>query len=1074
MSLTYASGAMPLPKYAWDFNGTTKDYVSGQTGTTTGQAPFNSSGKYGQSVIIRNDNDASFANSLSYSFTTPVSTATGFTISCWVKFLKLPVGSGVGFNGRMALFAGYPFYFYILNGNYGIYGFYSSYILPGGGNCQNYQTDLTTPSTGVWYHVTYTFGQGASSVYFNGTLKRTAPYVGDSTMGNITIANNNIPSDQSGSFELDDLRIFDRALTSAQVQSVFNQQGMPGRVSFTENSYIKSGLVAYYDTQNWHYPNSVQGTTWSDISGNNRSVTIRSGSSYVSNGKYITFDGTINSGTTVAESGQNLTQWTVMCAFMQTANGTGFARIAGSSPTIDVGEFALYGQALSFNSPEQPSWTYTPFTTTYNVWYHMCIAFDTTTTGVIDAWVYINGALVNSYTIDGTVENLTGYTIGARKDFNNEAMIGRMSLFAIYNRVLSPSEVSANYEFYKKPQINILDPSFESYFSLIGAPGFLYAPSPSSWTFFSNGDAHAVAIKSGNLDWGAVPAQNGQVFLGLQMVQSISQTISGLVPGGGYNVTWWQRARPTKVGNDINVSLGGTLVYNETNITVSSSWTQRTSSSWISPGTSVVLQFYTTNPLGTDTTTFIDNVSISRTFVPIQLTGTPLFNQLSQAARSSAVGAFSLRAVNGTTAKAVQVVSHPTGIWPPVAMTSNITTATGTFNGVTNGVYTASESPNAYAGQNGSYQAFDSNPTGSFWHSGLTYNADGSYNGTTTQPDGYTGEWLQIQFPTPIILYSYSMIDRFNLPTRSPKNFKIYGSNDGTNWTIIDTQANITQWLWPARLTFTVTNPVLTAYSYFRLVVNAAIGANSIQISSWVLNGPAAVYTTGSPTDFYADRLGNLLTAPVTGQPLVKWLGGATGYVTSWYDQSGAGNHMTAAVQPVLSTATKPASIVFTGTEYFQNTIPFTFNFGSGAFTLRYVVSNNTGGVVLYKANGSDFVWSGHEKKFWLGNGTTAEASRGGFPSQVGHSEDYIYTASAIGSTKTSVVHKATSTTAVPIYVNGTLQTLGRNTINMDNDPGNFLYFGKGGAASNYIGNLHEIQIFGSAFSDPDRLALEN
>jgi hypothetical protein len=172
--------------------------------------------------------------------------------------------------------------------------------------------------------------------------------------------------------------------------------------------------------------------------------------------------------------------------------------------------------------------------------------------------------------------------------------------------------------------------------------------------------------------------------------------------------------------------------------------------------------------------------------------------------------------------------------------------------------------------------------------------------------------------------------------------------------------------------------------------------------------------------------------------------------------------------------ATTPASLILSGTEYLQNTIPFTFNFGSGAFTLRYVVSNNTGGTVLYKADAADFVWSQYEKKFWLGNGTTAETSRGGFPSQVGNSENYTLSAAAIGSTKTSVVHKATSNTVVPIYINGTLQTNTRSDTNMRTDPGNFLYFGRGGQASNYIGNIHEIFIFSTAFSDADRLALEN
>ena len=80
--------------------------------------------------------------------------------------------------------------------------------------------------------------------------------------------------------------------------------------------------------------------------------------------------------------------------------------------------------------------------------------------------------------------------------------------------------------------------------------------------------------------------------------------------------------------------------------------------------------------------------------------------------------------------------------------------------------------------------------------------------------------------------------------------------------------------------------------------------------------------TTSATQDFYADRLGNLLTAPVTGLPLADWLGGATGYVATWYDQSGAGNdatQLTAANQPNIQRATKgPGYMVnFNGTSQF-------------------------------------------------------------------------------------------------------------------------------------------------------------
>jgi hypothetical protein len=68
-------------------------------------------------------------------------------------------------------------------------------------------------------------------------------------------------------------------------------------------------------------------------------------------------------------------------------------------------------------------------------------------------------------------------------------------------------------------------------------------------------------------------------------------------------------------------------------------------------------------------------VNSTFTASPVRMTGTPLFSQLSSGATSSAVGAFSLRAVNGTSARAVQV--RPQGQFPPAAMTADTTSLTG-------------------------------------------------------------------------------------------------------------------------------------------------------------------------------------------------------------------------------------------------------------------------------------------------------------------------------------------------------------------------------------------------------------
>lgn len=56
--------------------------------------------------------------------------------------------------------------------------------------------------------------------------------------------------------------------------------------------------------------------------------------------------------------------------------------------------------------------------------------------------------------------------------------------------------------------------------------------------------------------------------------------------------------------------------------------------------------------------------------------------------------------------------------------------------------------------------------------------------------------------------------------------------------------------------------------------------------------------STSEELDFYADENGNLGTVlNGMGTSITDWLGVATGYITTWYDQSGVGNHATQTTQ---------------------------------------------------------------------------------------------------------------------------------------------------------------------------------
>jgi hypothetical protein len=260
---------------------------------------------------------------------------------------------------------------------------------------------------------------------------------------------------------------------------------------------------------------------------------------------------------------------------------------------------------------------------------------------------------------------------------------------------------------------------------------------------------------------------------------------------------------------------------------------------------------------------------------------------------------------------------------------------------------------------------------------------------------------------------------------------------------------------------------------------SSAVGAFSLR----AVNGTSARAvqvrngTTSATQDFYADRLGNLLTAPVTGTPLATWLAGATGYVTTWYDQSGAGNHATqatAANQPIINMTTSPYSITGGGWVI----VPvFSFNFGNGSgYSMRMVVGNTVGGVVAYKGT-TALGWTTDYKhwSFGPGGGSSSETAPGLFPYCVGYSENWTYSGTAVTSAQTSVTYVATSTPPTKIYINASQVALNgsyNNNQNLISDPQTAFVIGNGGVNAGptapFNGNIYEVLVFSTPLSSSD------
>ena len=107
---------------------------------------------------------------------------------------------------------------------------------------------------------------------------------------------------------------------------------------------------------------------------------------------------------------------------------------------------------------------------------------------------------------------------------------------------------------------------------------------------------------------------DGSVYAIFKKKSSITQTVSGLIPGSKYALSWSQRGRPWNnyAGNDINLSIGDLPIYTQDGISDKGSWESKTSDVFTATSDTAELKIWTTNPLGGDRSVFVDAISVNK------------------------------------------------------------------------------------------------------------------------------------------------------------------------------------------------------------------------------------------------------------------------------------------------------------------------------------------------------------------------------------------------------------------------------------------------------------------------------
>lgn len=96
--------------------------------------------------------------------------------------------------------------------------------------------------------------------------------------------------------------------------------------------------------------------------------------------------------------------------------------------------------------------------------------------------------------------------------------------------------------------------------------------------------------------------------------------------------------------------------------------------------------------------------------------------------------------------------------------------------------------------------------------------------------------WIQFEASKEILVTRYSLTSGNDAATRDPKKWRIEGSNDGSVWTKLDSQADYKFINRKQTDIFEIVNE--TPYKYYRMTVEENNGDNLFQMTEWTLYGP--------------------------------------------------------------------------------------------------------------------------------------------------------------------------------------------------------------------------------------------